>query len=153
MNALTFWNPLKEMEEFQRHITSFFDRPNLKPNPFRKEDETMTATDWMPQVDIVEDEKEYLIKADLPEVKKDDVKVTVENGVLMIAGERKSEKEEKNKKFHRMECSYGSFARSFALPDDADAAKIHAEFKEGALKVHVAKSEQARPKQIAVKVN
>ncbi|MGB9601732.1 MAG: Hsp20/alpha crystallin family protein, partial [Limisphaerales bacterium] len=89
---------------------------------------------------------------ELPEVKKDDVKVTVENGVLTISGERKFEKEEKGVRYHRIERSYGYFARSFSLPEDADAEKVSAEFKDGVLKVHVAKSEKARPKQIEVKV-
>ena len=79
--------------------------------------------------------------------------MTVENGVLTITGERKFEKEEKNKKWHRVERSYGSFARTFALPEDGDAAKVNAEFKDGMLKVRIAKSEAARPKQIEVKVS
>jgi HSP20 family protein len=103
-------------------------------------------------VDISEDDKEYVITAELPEVKKEEVKVTVENGVLTITGERRFEKEEK-KKYHRVERYYGSFARIFALPDDGDAAKVNAEFKDGVLKVHIAKSEAARPKQIEVKVS
>jgi HSP20 family protein len=77
----------------------------------------------------------------------------MENGVLTITGERRFEKEEKNKKWHRVERAYGSFARSFALPDNGDVAKVNAEFKDGVLKVHVAKSEAARPKQIEVKVS
>jgi len=88
----------------------------------------------------------------LPEVKKEDVKVAVENGVLTISGERKSEKEEKNKKFHRIERAYGSFERSFIVPDDADADKVIAEFKDAVLRVHLPKSEKAKPKQIEVKV-
>src|SRR5256885_1114590 len=107
---------------------------------------------WTPLADITEDEKEYLIKAELPEIKKEDVKVTVENGVLTISGERKFEKEEKNKKYHRVERGYGTFMRSFTLPDDADANKIKAEFKNGLLKVHLPKSEHAKPKQIEVNV-
>ncbi len=109
--------------------------------------------EWMPLVDIAEDEREYLITAELPEVKKEDVKVTMENGILTVTGERKFENEEKNRRWHRVERSYGSFARSFALPDDGDAAKVKAGFKDGILKVHVAKSEAARPKQIEVKVS
>ena len=98
-------------------------------------------------------DKEYLIKAELPEIKKEDVKVTVENGLLTISGQRKLEKEEKGRKYHRVERSYGSFVRSFTLPDNADGNKVNAEFKEGVLKVHVGKSENARPKQIEVKVS
>ena len=112
----------------------------------------MTVAQWSPLVDIAEDDQEYLIKAELPEVKKEDVKVTVENGTLTIAGERKFEKDEKNKKHHRVERSYGSFVRSFSVPDDADDSKVNAEFKDGLLKVRLMKSEKAKPKSIEVKV-
>jgi HSP20 family protein len=114
--------------------------------------ESMTVTEWAPSVDIIEDSKEWLVKADLPEVKKEDVKVTVENGVLSITGERKIEKEEKDKKYHRIERSYGSFFRSFSLPDGADGSKVSADFKDGVLKVHLPKSEKAAPKSVEVKV-
>lgn len=151
MNALTRWNPLKEMEELENRLSSFFGRaPARRQNG---EQETMTVAEWSPLVDITEDDKEYLIKAELPEVKKEDVKVTVENGVLTVTGERKFEKEEKGKKYHRVERAYGNFVRSFTLPDDADANKVNAEFKDGVLKVRVTKSESAKPKQIEVKVN
>ena len=86
-------------------------------------------------------------------MKKEDVHVTVENGVLTITGERKFEKEEKSRKYHRIERAYGTFARSFALPDNIDANKVNANYKDGLLTVTVAKSEHARPKQIDVKVN
>ena len=102
--------------------------------------------------DISEDEKEYLIKTELPDLKREDVKVTVENGVLTISGERKFEKEEKKRKYHRVERGYGSFARSFTLPDDAEGNMVKAEFKNGVLMVHLPKNEKAKPKQIEVKV-
>ena len=104
-------------------------------------------------MDIVEEAKEYLIKVELPEVQKDDVKVTVESGTLTISGERKAEKEEKGRRFHRVERYYGQFERSFTIPDDAEANDVRAEFKDGVLRVHLAKSEKARPKQIEVKVS
>lgn len=107
---------------------------------------------WAPLVDITEDDKEYLIKAELPEVRKHEVKVTVENGLLVISGERSFEKEENGKRYHRVERAYGNFARSFAVPDDADDAKVNAEFKDGMLTVHLAKRETAKPKNIEVKV-
>jgi HSP20 family protein len=150
MNAVTRWNPFKEIEELENRFASLFGR-----TPARRQDggqESMTVAEWSPLVDITEDDKEYLIKAELPEVKKEDVKVTVENGVLTITGERKFEKEEKGKKYHRVERAYGNFVRSFSLPDDADANKVNAEFKDGVLKVRVTKSESAKPKQIEVKV-
>ena len=104
-------------------------------------------------MDITEDDKEYLINVELPEIKKEDVKVTVENGTLTISGERKFEKEEKDKKYHRVERAYGSFVRSFALPEGTDGSKVSADYKDGVLKVHLTKSEQVRPKSIEVKVN
>ena len=142
------------MEDLQRRLSSVFDLAPFRSNNLRKEEETMTAAaEWAPLVDITEDDKEYLISAELPEVKKNEVKVTVENGILTVTGERKFEKEEKGKKYHRIERAYGSFVRSFTLPDDADANKVNAEFQDGVLKVHVTKSESTRPKQIEVKVN
>ncbi len=146
---LTRWDPFKELEDMQSRLASMFGRL-----PVRKDGgkETMTVAEWAPLVDIVEDEKEYLIKAELPEVKKEDVKVTVQDDVLTIAGERKYEKEEKGKKYHRVERAYGSFERSFTLPEDADGTKVNAEFKDGILKVRLAKTEKAKPKSIEVKV-
>jgi len=148
--TLTRWNPLKEADEFQnRLIKALGFTPVLTTNGG---EEFMTTAEWAPSVDIVEDDKEWVVKADLPEVKKDDVKVTVEKGVLTITGERKFEKEEKNKKYHRIERSYGNFLRSFTLPDDADGIQVSAEFKDGVLKVRLPKNEKAKPKTIEVKV-
>jgi HSP20 family protein len=150
MNALTRWDPFKEMEETQNRLARFLGLSPARAG--NSGQEVMTVTQWAPSVDIVEDDKEWLVKADLPEVKKEDVKVTVENGVLTITGERKFEKEEKDKKYHRIERSYGNFLRSFTLPDAADGSKVTAEFKDGVIKVHLPKSEKAKPKAIEVKV-
>jgi HSP20 family protein len=150
MNHLTRWDPFKELDELRNRFSTAFTRAAAQPNSGK---ESMTVAEWSPLVDITEDDKEYLIKAELPEVKKDDVKVTVEQGVLTITGERKFEKEEKSTKYHRIERSYGSFVRSFSVPDDSDPAKVVAEFKDGILKVHLTKSEQARPRQVEVKVS
>ena len=150
MTALTRWDPLKEMEDLQNRLSGLFGRASARRK--NGEQESIAVAEWAPLVDITEDDKEYLIKAELPEVRKDDVKVAVENGVLTISGERKSEKEEKNKKYHRIERAYGSFERTFIVPDDADADKVNAEFKDGVLRVHLPKSEKAKPKQIEVKV-
>jgi len=149
MNMLTRWDPLKEMDELHRRLNTLL---SLSPRRGGDEKETMTVAEWMPTVDIIEDDKEYVIKAELPEVRKEDVKVTVENGVLTLSGERKLEKEEKGRRYHRVERAYGNFARSFALPDDSDPAQVKAEFKEGVLAVHLAKHEKARPRSIDVKV-
>lgn len=150
MNALTRWDPFKEMDDLQKRLNSMFGLSASRPTNGSKE--TMTVAQWLPLVDITEDDKEYLIKAELPEVKKDEVKVSVESGVLTISGERRFEKEEKDKKYHRIERSYGSFTRSFSVPDDADDGKVSAEFKDGVLTVRLAKSEKARPKSVEVKV-
>ena len=114
--------------------------------------ESLTVTDWAPAVDIQETETEFLVKVELPEVKREDVKVTVENGVLAIQGERKQEKEEKGKKFHRIERSYGTFLRTFIVPPNAEENKVAADFKDGILRVHLPKAEKPRPKAIEVKV-
>jgi HSP20 family protein len=148
INTIARWEPVREMEDFQNRLSTLFGRP-LRRGDGREE---ITLPDWTPLADITEDEKEYLIKAELPEMKKEDVKVTVENGVLTISGERKFEKEEKKRKYHRVERGYGTFLRSFTLPDDADASKVKAEFKNGLLTVRVPKSEHAKPKQIEVNV-
>ena len=117
------------------------------------QEEQIAVPEWAPLVDISEDDKEYLIKAELPEVKKEDVKVTAEAGTLTITGERKFEKEENGKKYHRVERAYGSFARNFSLPDDASPAKVSAEFKDGVLSVHLVKDAKVKPQQIEVKVS
>ncbi|MDE3036547.1 MAG: Hsp20/alpha crystallin family protein [Nitrospirota bacterium] len=144
------WDPFKELEDMQRRLSTMFGRAPVRKDGDKQE--AMTVAEWAPLVDISEDEKEYLIKAELPEIKKEEVKVTVQDDVLTIAGERKYEKEEKGKKFHRIERAYGSFERSFTLPEDADAAKVVADFKDGILKIHLPKSEKAKPKSVEVKV-
>jgi len=147
------WNPFREMDELHRRLASVLNLEPLGHRALTTDEENITVPEWAPAVDIIEDEKEYLIKVELPEVPKEGVKVAVENGTLTISGERKAEQEEKNRKFHRVERFYGRFERSFSIPDDADDSKVHAEFKDGVLRVHLAKSEKARPRQIEVKVS
>jgi len=143
------WDPFRELEEMQNRLASLFGRRLPLPD---STEEPFSLTEWTPPVDIAEDEKEYTIKAELPGVNKEDVKVTVEGGVLSITGERKSEKEEKDKKYHRTERSYGSFIRSFTLPEGTLTDKIGAEFKDGILKLHLPKDEKAKPKTVDVKI-
>ena len=150
MNAIMPWDPFKELDELQTRLATLFGRSPLRKNG--EKDEAMTVAQWAPLVDIVEDEHEYLIKAELPEVKKEEVKVTVQDGVLSLAGDRKLVKEEKDKKYHRVERAYGSFVRTFSLPEDADENKVSADFKDGVLQVHLPKSEKARPKNIEVQI-
>ena len=151
MNGLIRWDPFEEMDDLQKRLTSIF---GLAPTRVANgKEETMTVAQWSPVVDITEDDKEYHIKAELPELRKEDVKVAVDHGVLTISGERKFEKEETGRKYHRIERSYGSFARSFSVPDDADDARVSAEFKDGLLTVLLTKNEKARPKSMEVKVS
>ena len=108
--------------------------------------------DWVPAVNISETDKAYVVRADLPEVKKEDVKVTQENGVLTIEGERRQEKREDAEKFHRVESSYGKFMRRFTLPEDGQDEAIEAHFKDGSLSVVIPKaaSKRAKARQINV---
>src|SRR5438046_10205326 len=118
MNTLITSNQLREMEEAQNRVNRF-----LGGFPTRRgtgETHSLTVADWSPEVDISQDEHEYLLKADLPEMKKADVRVTVEDGILCLSGERKSVKEDLKRKFHRIERSFGNFRPSFTLPSDAD---------------------------------
>ena len=147
MNALG-WNPGRELEEMSDRLNRVLTRGARG----RNENEAMTVADWIPLVDISETTAEYVIKAEIPEVKKEDVKVTLEHGVLTVQGIRRQEAEEKGKKYHRVERSYGSFVRRFSLPDLVDAAQVQAVFKDGILMLHLPKSEKAKPKAIEVKV-
>lgn len=108
--------------------------------------------DWSPSADISETDKEYVIRAELPAVKKEDIQVTLDEGMITIKGERKQQKEDKSEKVHRMESFYGSFERRFSLPDNVNADAVHCENKDGILTVHIPKSEspKQKPKQITV---
>jgi len=144
MNHLMQWNPFAEFGTLHRELATLIDGRTANSN---------AVAEWAPVVDIIEDEKAYVIKAELPEVRKEDVHVQLEDGVLTLSGERKIEKEEKTKKYHRVERAYGVYSRSFALPEDANADKVEASYKDGVLTVSVAKAEKAEPKKIAVRVN
>jgi len=108
---------------------------------------------WAPSADISETDKEYLIRAELPAVRKEDVKVTVDGGMITIEGERKQEKEQKSEKFHRIERVYGNFTRSFALPEDSKVAEIRCEDKNGILTIHIPKTATEKPKPTQIKVD
>ncbi|MDH4083018.1 MAG: Hsp20/alpha crystallin family protein [Nitrospira sp.] len=145
----TRWNPSNNRDELESRLATLFSGREATGNGGQ---EALTVTQWSPLVDIMEDEKEYRIKAELPDMKKEDVRLTVEDDVLAISGERKFEKEETSKKYHRVERAYGSFVRSFSLPEDADGSKVTADFKDGMLHVHLPKSVQAKPKAIEIQV-
>jgi HSP20 family protein len=145
--SIVKWDPLRELEELQTRFGRFF--PTRGRHPF--EEETFFS-EWSPAADVQETDTEFLIKADLPEIAKEDVKVQVENGVLTIQGERKREEETNGKRFHKVEREYGKFVRRFALPVEIDAAKVQADFKNGVLNVHLPKTAKAAAKAIDVKV-
>lgn len=108
--------------------------------------------EWTPSVNISETGEEYLIRAELPAVKKEDVKVTFEGGMLTVSGERKQREEEKKEKFHRVETFHGTFSRSFTLPENTDAAAIRAESKDGIITIHVPKSRLEARKTTEIKI-
>jgi len=146
--SIVRWDPFKELEDMNHRLNRVFARNSH----LGKDREAMTFPDWQPSVDIHETAEAYEIQAELPSVKKEDIKVNVENGVLYLRGERKLEKETKEKKVHRVERSYGSFVRSFALPDDVDESAIKADYKDGLLNVQLMKSTKAKPRTVEVKV-
>lgn len=145
--SMVKWDPLREMEELFGHHGRRFDLAG------RLGTELMPKGDWTPRVDIAETDKNFVIKMEIPEVDKKDVKVSVANGVLSISGERKQEKEEKGKRFHRMERYYGSFDRSFTLPDNIDQTHLDATFKDGMLTVELPKLEETRQTPIEVQIH
>jgi HSP20 family protein len=143
---LTRWEPFREMDDFFRGFGPMFGRTLH----MRSADD---STDFTPLADIVEHDKEYLIKVDLPDVPKQDVKVLFESGMLTVKGERRVEKETNNGRMHRIERSFGAFERSFMLPDDIDAKTIRAESKDGVLTVHLPRlSTATKAKPLAISV-
>jgi HSP20 family protein len=138
------WNPFGDLDDifgrFPRGLSA------------RQSGLLSEGVDWRPAANITENDKEYTIKADLPEVKKDDIDVSVSNGVLTLSGERRYEKSTDNEKEHRRETFHGSFQRSFALPDDVDVESIKADTKDGVLVVHLPKQAAKKPEAISIKV-
>ncbi len=145
--AIIKWDPWKDIE-------GLFDRYTKTSGwPQTRGQDLIATGDWAPRVDISETPEIFLIKVEIPEVKKEDVKVTVDNGIMMIRGERKKETEEKDKKFHRIERHYGSFTRSFTLPDNIDPAGITASFKDGMLNVEIRKTEEKKTDAIHIDID
>jgi HSP20 family protein len=147
MNLVRF-DPFRELEGLSGRLNRLFDGPLANKLP----DENAIFGDWTPAMDIEETDGEFLLKTDLPAMKREEVKVGITDGVLTVEGERRQEKEEKGKKFHKIERSFGRFVRRIAVPTDVDQEKITAEFKDGVLSVHMPKSASAKPKSIDVKV-
>lgn len=137
------------LHSLQRDMNRFFDEF------FRGDvlaDESFFGRDWTPAVDVVENDDNYVLKAELPGMNKDDVKITLENNVLTIRGEKKNESEKKEGNYHRIERSYGSFERSFTVPGSLKVDNIDAQYKDGVLTLTLPKAEEAKPKLIDVKV-
>ncbi len=151
--ALTRWNPTTDIT---RDLDTMQKRMNRLFNDFfggREGDgDELTLGSRLPAVDVVENDDAFVLEAELPGMKKDDIKISIANDVLSIRGEKKIEKEDKKKNYHRTERSYGSFSRTFPLPGNVKADKVDAEFNNGVLTVTIPKSEEAKPKQIDVKV-
>ena len=147
---ITRWDPFRELQDMSQRLNQIFARPFDGLGSGR---ELLTVAEWSPAVDVSETDGEYVVKAELPDVKKEDVKITMEDGVLTLTGERKQEKEEKGKRYHRIERSYGSFMRSFELPDNVDTSKAKAEYKDGMLTLSLPKSEKAKSKALEIKVS
>ncbi len=142
--TLARWDPFRELDLLQERINRLFDEAWLRP--VRRE------RGFVPAVDIYEDENEIVVKCELPDMNEKDIEVKVENNVLTIKGEKKLEREEKKENYHLIESSYGSFSRSFTLPSNVDADKATAKYEKGVLKITLPKKEEAKPKQIEVKV-
>lgn len=140
-------DPFRELLELQRGINSLFHDKVAKAPPGE-----VALSSWTPAADVYEDDEAFTIKLELPEVSRNDVKVNLNENVLLVSGERHLENEEKREGYHRVERSYGQFFRSFSLPPNANADSISADFKEGVLRVRVPKKDEARPRQIDVKV-
>jgi HSP20 family protein len=144
--SLIRWEPFTAREELFTRFPSLMGRwPRVSGN-------AEGQSDWAPPVDISETGQEYLIRATLPAVKKDDVEITVEDGMLTLRGERHQMEEQKDEKFHKVETLFGSFSRSFSLPDAIDAAAIKAESKDGVLTIHVPKTKVEAKKLTTIKV-
>jgi HSP20 family protein len=143
---LTRFDPFRELEEMSSRLGRFFGKP-LQPR-----DDADGFGLWAPPLDVQETEKEYLIKADLPAVGKEDVKVAIEDGILTVEGERKQEQEEKGKRFHRVERTFGRFVRRLSVPSDVEPGTVTADFKDGVLSVHLPKLPSAKPRAIDVQV-
>jgi HSP20 family protein len=133
------FDPFRGLKTFEEAVNRFFAEPSGRP--------------WVPPVDIRETEHELIVKADIPDVKFEDIDVRLENGTLTLRGERKFEESNKDGGWHRVERSYGKFERSFTLPDTVDAAAVRADYKNGTLTVTLPKKEIAKPRQVKVEVS
>ena len=152
--TLVKFNPMRDLVDFEREFNKMFNTFENRFGISRSKDEENEYENavWMPLTDIFEDKDKYTLKLDLPGIKKDDVKISFVDGRLSISGERTQESEQKDSKCHRIERSFGRYYRSFNLPEHVQSEKINAEFKDGQLTISVPKAEEAKPKEIEIKV-
>jgi HSP20 family protein len=145
--VVTRWDPFRELASLQNRVNSLFQDYGRTG-----QDELTTAGSFVPPVDVYEDEHKVTLKLEIPGINQDDVDIRLENNTLTVRGERKFEKEEKEENFHRIERRYGSFARSFTLPNTLDPDSVAANYENGVLKIELAKRAEAKPKQIKVNI-
>ncbi len=149
--AIMRWvDPFKELSAIHDRMNQLFDETFL---PGRGSEAAPAAAMWSPAVDVYESGDDIVVKAEIPGIDRDDVAVEVKDGILTLRGERKFEKEEKEENYHRIERSYGTFVRSFALPSSVDTEKVEASLKDGVLEVKLSKKELAKPRKVKVTVN
>lgn len=146
------WDPFRDFQELSERLNRLYEPRYATANTDARE-QALTAFDWSPAVNISETDKAYVVRADLPDVKKEDVKVRHDGGVLTLQGERRQEKREEGEKFHRVESSFGKFLRRFTLPEDAQTESIEAAFKDGALTVTIPKATPQAPKAREIQVS
>jgi len=146
--GLTPWSPFRELEDMERRFGEIFGRSML-PSIWRRLPIEQMA--WAPNIDVFEKGDKFVIKAEIPGMKEDDIHVSVEGDTLTIRGEKKTESEVKEEDYYHCERSYGSFLRSVALPSTVDASKIDADYEDGVLEVTLPKKPEVKPKKVAVK--
>jgi HSP20 family protein len=147
MTVLTRWDPFRELNTLQGRLNRLFEEQYGSGR-----EESLTAGAFVPPVDIYEDEHSIQLKLEVPGIEEKDLDVKVENNVLTVSGERKFEKEEKEENFRRVERRYGSFTRSFTLPNTVNAEDVSADYSTGVLKIKLGKRAEAKPKQIKVNI-
>ncbi len=146
--AVVRWDPFRDFAQLHDQINRVF----TEAYP-RRDEGLMTAGSWMPPVDIYQHgDHELVLKAELPDMTREDIELTIDNGTLTIKGEKKFSSEATEEQFHRIERRYGTFSRSFSLPPTVDPSKVGAEYKNGVLSVRLPLREEAKPRQIEVEV-
>ncbi len=146
MTMITRWDPFRDINQLQGGLNRLFQDYN------RGSDELTTSGSFVPAVDVYDDEHNLVLKMEVPGVDQKDIDIRLENNTLTVRGERNFEKEEKEENFHRIERRYGTFSRSFTLPNSVDTEKVNANYENGVLKISLAKRAEAKPKQIKVNV-